>query len=100
MGRIAKGIANLYPAGLVRQGGQKVSLETMLSPPSQVAENNLPTMLERCHLKIRLLTEDVEVVGLVNDWVKDLSKLGKKKHWHNGIKGLNVHIEVMLARTN
>lgn len=99
MGRIAKGIASLYPAGLVRQGGQKVSLETMLSSTSQVAETNLPTIPESCHLKINLLTEDTEVVGLVNDWAKDLSKLGKKKHWHKGIKGLNVHIEVVLART-
>ena len=99
MGRIAKGIASLYPAGLVGQGGQKVSLETILPRASQVPESNSPAVPESCHLKIDLLTEDVGTVGLVNDWAKDLSKLGKKKHWHNGIKGLNVHIEVVPART-
>ena len=99
MGRIAKGIASLYPAGLVGQGGQKISLETTLPRASQVPERDSPATPESCHLKIKLLSEDVGAVGLVNDWAKDLSKLGKKKHWHNGIKGLNVHIEVVPART-
>lgn len=99
LGRIAKGIASLYPAGLVRQGGQKVSLEATLTPASQVPENNPPAIPESCHLKINILSEAVEVVGTVNDWAKDLSKLGKKKHWHNGIEGLKVHVEVVPART-
>ena len=99
LGRIAKGIASLYPAGLVRQGGQKVSLETTLTPTGQVPGNNPPAMPGSCHLTINLLSEDVEVVGMVNDWAKDLSKLGKKKHWQNGIEGLKVHVEVVPART-
>lgn len=99
IGRIAKGIANLYPAGLVRQEGQKVSLETILPPAGQIPGSNSPAVPESCHLKINLLSEDIGVVSLVNDWAKDLSKLGKKKHWQNGIKGLNVHIEVVPART-
>lgn len=99
IGRIAKGIANLYPAGLVRQEGQKVSLETILPPAGQIPGKNSPAVPESCHLKINLLSEDIGVVSLVNDWAKDLSKLGKKKHWQNGIKGLNVHIEVVPART-
>lgn len=99
IGRIAKGIANLYPAGLVRQEGQKVSLETILPPTGQIPGSNSPAVPESCHLKINLLSEDIGVVSLVNDWAKDLSKLGKKKHWQNGIKGLNVHIEVVPART-
>ena len=99
LGRIAKGIASLYPAGLVRQGGQKVSLETTPTPAGQVPGNNPPAMPESCHLKINILSEDVEVLGIVNDWAKDLSKLGKKKHWQNGIEGLKVHVEVVPART-
>ena len=99
MGRIAKGIASLYPAGLVRQGGQKVALEIILTPASQVPESNPPAIPESCHLKINILSEDVEVVGLVNDWARDLSKLGKKKYWQNGIKGPKVHVEVVPART-
>ena len=99
MGRIAKGIAGLYPAGLIRQGGQKVSLETIFPSASRVAESNSPAIPESCQLKINLLSEDSGVVGLVNEWAKDLSKLGKKKHWHNGIKGLNVHVEVVPARS-
>ena len=100
MGRLAKGIASLYPAGLVGQGGQKVSLETVFPGAIQVSGSGSPAMAESCHLKITLLSQDVGVVGLVNDWAKDLSKLGKKKHWHNGIKGMSVHIEVVPARTS
>ena len=99
MGRIAKGIASLYPAGLVKEGGQKVSLETNFPRASQVLESNSPAMPGSCYLKINLLSEDVGTISLVNDWVKDLSKLGKKNHWHNGIKGMNVHIEVVPAKT-
>ena len=99
LGRIAKGIANLYPAGLVRQGGPKVSLEATFTPASQVPGDVPPAMPESCHLKIDVLSEDVEVLVMVNDWAKDLSKLGKKKHWQNGIEGLKVHVEVVPAST-
>ncbi|KAL2039618.1 hypothetical protein N7G274_007477 [Stereocaulon virgatum] len=98
IGRIAQGIGNLYPAGVVRDDDNKVALEAIFPPAKRLGWDKgseaLGSQTESCHVKFTILSNDIETVGLVNQWATDLTKLGKKKHWDRDILGLPVNVEV------
>ena len=102
IGRMAKGIASLYPAGLVREGEKKVSVESTYPTDKQIAFNDGPESSDfrSCQITITVLSQDIEIAGLVNDWARDISKLGKKKNWKDGMEGLDVSVEVKQAKDN
>lgn len=103
IGRVAQGIANLYPAGVIRGEDKKVALEAMFPPAKRLGWDKgseaLGSQTERCQVKITILSSEVEVAGLVNEWAQDLTKLGKKKHWKKGLSGLPVYVEVTRGKT-
>ena len=83
VGRVAKGIANLFPAGVVREDEQTVMLESGVSCIKNI---------QHCWLRITALGQDV--VGPVKEWAEELRKLGKKKQWSKQGSGMKVDVEV------
>lgn len=83
VGRVAEGIANLFPAGVVRDNEQSVVVESGVSSIKDI---------QHCWLKITVLRQDL--VGIVREWAEDLRKLGKKKHWGKRGSGTKVDVEV------
>lgn len=80
VGRVAEGIASLFPAGVVRDDEENIAVESGLSST------------QHCWLKITVLRQDL--VGTVKEWAQDLTKLGKKKHWSKQGSGAKVDVEV------
>ena len=81
--RVAEGIANIFPAGFVRDNEQTV-----------VIKSGIAVLLDhqRCWLKIDVLRQDL--IGIVNEWAEDLRKLGKKKHQVQQASAMKVDVEV------
>ena len=83
VGQVADGIANLFPAGVIRDDEQSVVVESGVSSIKDV---------QHCWLKITVLRQDL--VGTVKVWAENLRKLGKKKHWGKQGSGMKVDVEV------
>ena len=83
VGQVADGIANLFPAGVVRDDEQTVVVESGVSSVKDV---------QHCWLKISVLRQDL--IGIVEEWAEDLRKLGKKKHWGKQGYGMKVDVKV------
>ena len=83
IGRVAAGIANIFPAGFVRDNEQTV-----------VIKSGIAVLFDhqRCWLKIDVLRQDL--IGIVNEWAEDLRKLGKKKHRVQQASVMKVDVEV------
>ena len=84
VGRVAEGIATLFPAGVVRDDEQTIVVESGLSSSNK--------SIQQCWLKVSVLRQDL--VGSVMEWAEDLRKLGKKKHWDKQGSGMKVEVEV------
>lgn len=85
IGRVADGIANLFPAGVVRDDEQTL---VVVSGVSSVEDN------QHCWLKITVLRQDL--AETVKVWAEDLRKLGKKKHRGKQGSGMKVDVEVRI----
>ena len=83
VGRVAEGIANIFPAGVVRDHEQNIVIASEVSSIRDI---------QRCWLKMTVLRQDL--VGIVKDWAEDLRKIGKKKHWGKQTSGMKVDVEV------
>ena len=83
IGRVAGGIANIFPAGFVRDSEQTVVIKSGIA---------LLSDHQRCWLKIDVLRQDL--IGIVNEWAEDLRKLGKKKHRVQQASVMKVDVEV------
>ena len=83
IGRVAEGIAKIFPAGVVRESEQAVVIESGVSFILDV---------QRCWLRITVLRQDI--VGTVKEWAEDLRKLGKKKHRGKHASDMKVDVEV------
>ena len=81
IGRVAEGIANLFPAGVVRDDEQTVVFESGVSSIEDI---------QHCWLKVTALRQDL--AGTVKVWAEDLRKLGKRKH--RGKQGLGMKVDV------
>lgn len=72
LGRILHGIGDLFPAGVVREGLLRVRSQWGLSEGGKKAPKPV-------------LQVELECIGpkikIVEDWAKDIEKLGKKKNW-------------------
>lgn len=87
IGRVARGIGNLFPAGLVREGEENrtVRLEVQWrpsskkKPPKKAGSSGTDDVLT-----IELVDYRAVVDDMVKDWAEALEKLGKKKHWVRG----------------
>ena len=83
VGRVAEGIARVFPAGVVRDNEQTVVMESGVTSDRDI---------QCCWLKITVLRLDL--VGVVKDWAEHLRKLGKKKHRGKKPLGLRLDVEV------
>lgn len=83
IGRVAEGLANLFPAGVVRDDEPNISVESGVSSIEDI---------QHCWLKITVLRQDL--AGAVKVWAEELRKLGKKKHWGKQGSGMQVDVEV------
>lgn len=88
IGRAAKGIAQLFPGGVVRDDEQTITVEAGF--PSGV---NLE-LADSCWINLTLHRRDVRHTAMA--WAADMEKLGKKKNWANDSRGLKVDVEVKL----
>lgn len=83
IGRVAEGIANVFPAGVVRDNEQAVVIESGM---------DLNLDKQRCWLKIDVLRRDL--ADTVKEWAEDVRKLGKKKHRLSQASVMKVEVEV------
>ena len=83
VGRVAEGIGDIFPAGVVRDHEQNIVIESGVLSIRDI---------QRCWLKMTVLRQDL--VGITKDWAEDLRKLGKKKHWGRQALGMKVDVEV------
>ena len=84
IGRIAKGIADIFPAGIM-QDEQIVRIETGF-PQGENASST-----DRCW--VRILASGEDLVPSMVAWGSSLEKLGQKKSWVSGRGGLKVDVE-------
>ena len=72
LGRILHGLGDLFPAGVVREGVLRVRSQWGLSEGGKKPREPV-------------LQVEIECIGskikIVEDWAKDIEKLGKKKNW-------------------
>ena len=83
IGRVAGGIASIFPAGFVQDKEQTVAIKSGIAVLSDH---------QRCWLKIDVLRQDL--IGIVNEWAEGLRKLGKKKHRIQQASIMEVEVEV------
>ena len=83
IGRMAEGIANMFPAGVVRENEQAVVVESAM---------NIMFNHQRCWLKVDVFRLDL--IGIVKEWAEALRKLGKKKHQIQQASVMKVDVEV------
>lgn len=88
IGRAANGIAQLFPAGVVRDDEPTVTVEAGLTSSKDLDS------ADRCWIKLTVHRDDVD--HAVRAWADDMKKLGKKKTWVGGTEGLKVDVEVKL----
>lgn len=104
IGRVARGIGNLFPAGLVREGEEHrtVGLEvrwrpsSKKKPPRKASSSATDDALVIELVGCQAVTEDV-----VRDWAESLEKVGKKKHWvgrreEDDEEGFGCRVEVQM----
>ena len=89
IGRAAKGLAEIFPAGLMPKDKKTMfiqsGLEHLRSGPNGALEDSVWIHIEILSLEPR---------NQIYAWAKDLEKLGKKKHWAAGEKGIRVRVIV------
>lgn len=106
IGQVARGIGNLFPAGLVREGeeSQTVRLEVQWRPSSKKKPpKKTGSGATDAVLAIELVDNRAVVDDVVRDWAEALSKVGKKKHWVRGREednedGFGYRTEVQIER--
>ena len=103
VGRAANGLANLFPAGVVWDNEQTISVESGLYSNEKgvkvaeaqrikgIARQKCPQS-ERCWIKITVLRNDADHV--VREWAKDLRKVGKKKNRVGEGEGYRLKVDV------
>ena len=89
VGRIACGIAEFYPTGIVQNGEEAVKLGAAIL-------DDYPEDASRSSV-VYVSIGDVgpQAVAAAERWAKDLKKLGKEKNW---IGGWGLHVEVEITR--
>lgn len=106
IGRVARGIGNLFPAGLVREGEEHrtVRLEVQWlpsskkKPPKRASSRAADDMVA-----IKLVQYQAAIEDVVEDWAEALEKVGKKKHWvrgreEDGEQGFGFRVEVQVEK--
>ncbi len=92
LGRVARGIGDIFPAGLVREEERNRTVVIK----AEWAISSALKKKERITISIVQLREGIETV--LADWRDGLEKLGKKKHWVDGEEGFGLKIEVQVER--
>ena len=83
IGRVANGIAELYPAGVVHNGEEAAKSDAELA--------------DGCvHVSIRNVKDHAIMEAEL--WAKELRKLGKEKNWVGGKDGWGLHVDVDVFR--
>lgn len=97
VGRIGKGIASLYPAGIVELGNERISIVASFPPTSLEAPSLGPgSNTYNPTIRVKVLSRSPKLMSLVAEWKADLEKLSKKKHWGSDPKwGLEVQVMVI-----
>ena len=101
VGRVARGIGDIFPAGLVREAendktvrlAARWSLSTPTSnktkTPKWSSGTNMVVVLQMAQLR-------ADIAGLLSEWRDSLKKIGKKKNWVGGERGFGCRVEVQL----
>ncbi|MDI1489873.1 MAG: hypothetical protein OHK93_001072 [Ramalina farinacea] len=90
LGRVASGIADLYPAGLVDQDDiRPFSIErcSLVTGGSEQEESSKS-------IEIDMVILEAESSQKARDWTEGLTKLGKKKNWADGERGIVIDLRV------
>lgn len=88
IGQTGKLIAELYPAGIVREDGALVTFESAMRSEPRDREAHARQVWVRC------TTLNEGAAGTVHTWARGFRKLGKKKNWIGGVGGWG--LEVMI----
>lgn len=91
-GRIAQGIGEIFPAGLIRKEEENTTIEIIAT--RQVVEKGKRYGDEVLQVRIRMLRDGIEEA--VREMGVGLEKLGKKKHRGAGKEGWGMRVEVII----
>lgn len=86
LGRIASGIADLHPAGLVGQNDTRAFRIERCSMVTGGGEQEESSQI----LAIEMVIPKTDSSQKTRDWAEGLSKLGKKKNWADGGQGIEI----------
>lgn len=106
IGRVVRGIGNLFPAGLVRDGEEHrtVRLEVQWRPSSKKKPpKKVGSSAAEDVIAIELVRYEAAMDDVVKDWAEALGKVGKKKHWvggreEDGEDGFGFRVEVQVEK--
>lgn len=93
VGRVAEGLANIFPAGVLRENEQTIAVEAGIETLNS-EQGELGPQTQRCWLRLTILKEDME--SMVRDLGNKVRKVGKPKNW--GKHGWGVHVDVQVRR--
>ena len=93
LGKVASGIADLYPAGLV---GQNETQAFRIDRCSMVTDGGEQKGTSKS-LAIDMVIPKTESSQKTRDWAEGLSKLGKKKNWVDGEQGIVIDLRVSFS---
>ena len=87
IGRLAKGIADLYPAGVVHDEG-------LLTVDAKYPVDK--DTLSATSISVMISVPKSKVDYVEKTWAPKLEKLGKRKNWPSGKGGFKVNVEVVI----
>ena len=85
IGCVARGIATIYPAGVIRDQGGKGQVPLL----DAIKVEEIPKSEDHHHgqLHVEIVVGNRDLEGVAGEWKHDLEKLGKKKHWRYDLGG-------------
>lgn len=100
VGRVARGIGDIFPAGLVREAEKDttVRLAVKWKLSTAVPKNKKPKSSSGTDMVVTLKIVQLrtDIAGVLSEWRDSLEKVGKKKHWVGGDQGFGCRVEVQL----
>ena len=99
LGRVARGIGDVFPAGLVREAEKDstVKLKVEWSTSSSTKKMKTSSATEKV-ISMEILQLRQGIDGVLDDWRDGLEKVGKRKHWVGGERGFGCRVEVRVER--
>lgn len=110
LGRVARGLGDLFPTGLMREEERKGSIaieaEWLSLPPSShhnkkennQKSSNIATTDNSKVILINIVQLREGIDTALRNWAEQLEKVGKKKNWVGGAEGFGFKVQVQVKQ--